>query len=79
MTIDPHEDTVMALLGLDRAFQKHNIPVPDQLSYSDRKEGQDARAKLLYSPSALTKLDLQDLEANHAMIAGFKLVWGRDR
>ena len=35
-------DLVEAFYGLRRAFRKHNIPVPDHLSFSDGKDAYDA-------------------------------------
>ncbi|WP_306049153.1 hypothetical protein [Oceaniradius stylonematis] len=68
---DAVKDIAAALIALADAFKKHNIPVPDQLSFSDPDDADLAKREL---HSAMhPKFATLPNEADE--IRGFRLLW----
>jgi hypothetical protein len=71
-------DIGTALMQLRNAYRKHNIPIPDQLSYSDPVQAFNAK-KYFYSIALKGNLNLfrvsqisTDMDTE---LVGFKLLW----
>lgn len=80
MNDDALNDICTAVANLRLAFRKHNIPVPDQLSYSDPLQARDAKMAL-YSIPVNTRSGLMSLRISQKSphteleIAGINLLW----
>lgn len=77
-----HDDAIndigSALMQLRSAFKKHQIPVPDQLSYSSPVEAREAK-KGIYSIPGISSVMNYRITQNSAdmdlEICGVKLLW----
>lgn len=67
-----------ALMRLRNAYRKHEIPVPDQIAYSDPAQARDAKMRIYFAAASSDLMTFRVEQKSGDMdteLVGFRLLW----